>query len=153
MEKDNLSQNDCSDCSTLEDSKSRQKKGKNSGAEPKLTGEKLYHCPHCSQTSSRAHNMKVHIKRKHKEIGQPIKSASGSESTMAQFIPADMNSLPRNDGSHYYSPVENYNYNYHRHHETYQTYTHPSGHNSKNESESSTSIKRDSVDELLSIIC
>ena len=52
-----------------------------------------WHCPHCSQASSRHWNLKTHIRRKHQGIGQPI----GEDEW--HFIP-DMMSLQKNDNNY-----------------------------------------------------
>ena len=52
-----------------------------------------YRCPHCHQICSRHWNMKVHIRRRHRRIGQPIGSAS--QSISPEFIPS-MNNLGTN---------------------------------------------------------
>ena len=59
-----------------------------------------WHCPHCSQTSSRRWNLKTHIGRKHQGIGQPVRedgthSIATSNAAM-QFIPHRMMSLQNN---------------------------------------------------------
>jgi hypothetical protein len=61
-----------------------------------------WHCPHCSQTSSRHWNLKTHIGRKHQGIGQPIRedgthSMSNSD---IQFIPDMMMSLQNNNNNY-----------------------------------------------------
>ncbi|MBD0361168.1 MAG: hypothetical protein ICV56_10705 [Nitrososphaeraceae archaeon] len=52
-----------------------------------------WHCPHCSQASSRHWNLKTHIRRKHQGIGQPI----GEDEW--HFIP-DMMSLQKNNNNY-----------------------------------------------------
>jgi hypothetical protein len=60
-----------------------------------------YHCPNCSQTSPRRWNMKVHIKRKHKGLGKPFKSGSGSHFNETEFIPSHTSKLRGNDSHNY----------------------------------------------------
>jgi hypothetical protein len=36
-------------------------------------------CPHCSQTSSRHWNLKIHIRRKHHRIGEPMYEEEAKE--------------------------------------------------------------------------
>jgi hypothetical protein len=45
---------------------------------------KGWHCPRCTQTSSRRWNMKTHIRRKHREIGEPIEAIDPSYSTSSR---------------------------------------------------------------------
>jgi hypothetical protein len=63
-----------------------------------------WHCPYCSQTSSRHGNLKVHIKRKHQGIGEPIREdkwhyTRATTSTPAHFIP-DIMSWQSNNNYH-----------------------------------------------------
>jgi hypothetical protein len=60
-----------------------------------------WHCPHCSQASSRHWNLKTHIRRKHQGIGHPIEEdewhfTPTSSTTTMHFIP-DMMSLQNNN--------------------------------------------------------
>jgi hypothetical protein len=61
-----------------------------------------WHCPHCSQASSRHWNLKTHIRRKHQGIGHPIEedewhfTPTSSSTTTMHFIP-DMMSLQNNN--------------------------------------------------------
>ncbi|HEX6028872.1 MAG TPA: hypothetical protein VFY64_07530 [Nitrososphaeraceae archaeon] len=62
-----------------------------------VNNKRKWHCPHCSQTSSRRGNLKTHIERWHHGIGQPILedgrySTPSTASTRMHFIP-DMMSL------------------------------------------------------------
>jgi hypothetical protein len=63
-----------------------------------------WHCPHCSQASSRHWNLKTHIRRKHQGIGQPIGEDewhfTPTSSTTMHFIP-DMMSLQENNNNSY----------------------------------------------------
>jgi hypothetical protein len=66
-----------------------------------MTNNKKWHCPHCSQTSARHWNLKIHIERKHEERGQPIREDgwhSTHTSTATHFIP-NMMSL-QNDNNY-----------------------------------------------------
>jgi hypothetical protein len=97
-----------------------------------------YHCPHCHQTCSRHWNMKVHIERRHRGIGQPIGSVSFS--TSPEFIPG-MSNLDANG--------------IYRHHEASPDYVHHLS--SKRLEESSPlptppSKEKDSSDKLLETI-
>jgi hypothetical protein len=60
-----------------------------------------WHCPHCSQTSSRHWNLKTHIGRKHQGTGKPIGEDGTHSITMSnaaiQFIPDMMMSLQNNN--------------------------------------------------------
>ena len=65
-----------------------------------------WHCPHCSQTSSRHWNLKTHIGRKHQGIGQPIREDGTHSITMSnaaiQFIPdTDMMMSLQNNNNYY----------------------------------------------------
>jgi hypothetical protein len=65
---------------------------------------KKWHCPHCSQTSSRQWNFKTHIGKKHQGIGQPIEedgmhSITTSNAAM-QFIPDIRMSLQNNNNNY-----------------------------------------------------
>lgn len=64
--------------------------------------KRKWHCPHCSQDSSRHWNLKVHIKRWHNGIGEPIDDEQAKEfknRTSSQFFsynqPYSLNDLPR----------------------------------------------------------
>ena len=62
-----------------------------------------WHCPHCSQTSSRRWNLKTHIGRKHQGIGQPVRedgtnSIATSNADMP-FTPHMMMSLQNNNNN------------------------------------------------------
>ncbi len=50
-----------------------------------------WHCPHCSQTSSRHWNLKTHIRRKHHGTGKPIgedgRHSIATSNADLQFIP------------------------------------------------------------------
>ena len=63
-----------------------------------------WHCPHCSQTSSRRWNLKTHIGRKHQGIGQPVREDGTHSITMSnaaiQFIPDMMMSLQNNNNNY-----------------------------------------------------
>src|SRR5215208_7944711 len=63
-----------------------------------------WHCPHCSQTSSRGGNLKTHIGRKHQGIGQPVREDGMHSVTMSnanlQFIPDMMMSLQNNNNNY-----------------------------------------------------
>jgi hypothetical protein len=63
-----------------------------------------WHCPHCSQTSSRHWNLKTHIGRKHQGIGQPIREDGMHSITTSnaaiQFIPDIMMSLQNNNNNY-----------------------------------------------------
>jgi hypothetical protein len=66
-----------------------------------MTNNKKWHCPHCSQTSARHWNLKIHIERKHQGRGQPIQEDgwhSTNTSTATHFIP-NMMSL-QNDNNY-----------------------------------------------------
>jgi hypothetical protein len=98
-----------------------------------------WHCPHCSQTSSRHWNLKTHIVRKHQGTGQPIGEDGTHSITMSnaaiQFIPDMMMSLQNN------------NNNYDMNHQV-----HPNSFSSRSSylrKEEDTSKKRDVVDEIL----
>ncbi|HZC49961.1 MAG TPA: hypothetical protein VE244_12970 [Nitrososphaeraceae archaeon] len=41
--------------------------------------KRKWHCPHCSQDSSRHWNLKVHIKKQHSGIGEPIDNYEAKE--------------------------------------------------------------------------
>ena len=64
-----------------------------------------WHCPHCSQTSSRHWNLKTHIRRKHQGIGQPIGedewhfTPTSTTTTTMHFIP-DMMSLQKDNNNY-----------------------------------------------------
>jgi hypothetical protein len=61
-----------------------------------------WHCPHCSQASSRHWNLKTHIRRKHQGIRQPIGEDEWhfTPTTTMHFIP-DMMSLQNNNDNNY----------------------------------------------------
>jgi hypothetical protein len=61
--------------------------------------KKGWHCPHCSQICSRHWNMKVHIQRKHLEIGGPAEAHSESG-----FI-QNVNSTENMNGYFKHNPV------------------------------------------------
>ena len=53
-----------------------------------ITKEKGWFCPHCPQTCPRRWNLKIHIKRKHNGIGDPLDAGSTStNSTTSGFAP------------------------------------------------------------------
>jgi hypothetical protein len=89
-----------------------------------------WHCPHCSQASSRHWNLKTHIRRKHQGIGQPI----GEDEW--HFIP-DMMSLQKKNN--------NYGLNSQVHPRTFSTAYH------KKEEEEDTFRKRDLLEEILQL--
>jgi hypothetical protein len=64
----------------------------------------MWHCPHCSQTSSRRWNLMTHIGRKHQGIGQPVREDGTHSITMSnaamQFIPDMMMSLQNNNNNY-----------------------------------------------------
>src|SRR5215208_5750517 len=98
-----------------------------------------WHCPHCSQTSSRHWNLKTHIVRKHQGTGQPIGEDGTHSITMSnaaiQFIPDMMMSLQNN------------NNNYDMNHQV-----HPNSSSSRSSylrKEEDTPKKRDVLDEIL----
>jgi hypothetical protein len=98
-----------------------------------------WHCPHCSQTSSRHWNLKTHIVRKHQGTGQPIGEDGTHSITMSnaaiQFIPDMMMSLQNN------------NNNYDMNHQV-----HPNSFSSRSSylrKEEDTPKKRDVLDEIL----
>jgi hypothetical protein len=98
-----------------------------------------WHCPHCSQISSRHWNLKTHIVRKHQGTGQPIGEDGTHSITMSnaaiQFIPDMMMSLQNN------------NNNYDMNHQV-----HPNSFSSRSSylrKEEDTSKKRDVLDEIL----
>jgi hypothetical protein len=100
---------------------------------------KKWHCPHCSQTSSRRGNLKTHIERWHHGIGQPIRedkwhSTPNTTSSLAtmHFIPGMM-SLQNNN---------NYDLNHQRYTQTFSA----SPYSKKGDD---TSKKRDPVEECL----
>jgi hypothetical protein len=64
--------------------------------------KRKWHCPYCSQDSSRHWNLKVHIKRWHNGIGEPLDEEQAKEfknRTSSQFFsynqPYSLNDLPR----------------------------------------------------------
>jgi hypothetical protein len=63
-----------------------------------------WHCPHCSQTSSRHWNLKTHIERKHQGIGQPIEEdgmhSIATSNAVMQFTPHMMMSLHNNNNNY-----------------------------------------------------
>jgi hypothetical protein len=97
-----------------------------------------WYCPYCSQTSSRHGNLKVHIKRKHQGIGEPVRedkwhyTRATTSSTPAHFIP-DIMSWHNNN-------------NYHPNQRYPQTFSSTSPYFKK---EQDTSKKRDVLDEFL----
>ena len=97
-----------------------------------------WYCPYCSQTSSRHGNLKVHIKRKHQGIGEPVRedkwhyTRATTSSTPAHFIP-DIMSWQNNN-------------NYHLNQRYPQTFSSASPYFKKEED---TSKKRDVLDEFL----
>ena len=97
-----------------------------------------WHCPHCSQTSSRGGNLKTHIGRKHQGIGQPVREDGMHSVTMSnanlQFIPDMMMSLQNN------------NNNYKMNHQVHPNSFSRSPYLRKEED---TSKKRDVLDEIL----
>ena len=97
-----------------------------------------WHCPHCSQTSSRLWNLKTHIGRKHQGIGQPVREDGTRSITMSnaamQFIPDMMMSLPNNNN--------NYELNHKVHPNSFSR-------SSSLRKEEDTPKKRDAVDEWL----
>ena len=68
-----------------------------------------WHCPHCSQASSRHWNLKTHIRRKHQGIGQPIgedewhfiPTPTSTSTTIMHFI-SDTMSLQENNNNNSY---------------------------------------------------
>jgi hypothetical protein len=99
-----------------------------------------WHCPHCSQASSRHWNLKTHIRRKHQGIGQPIGEdewhfiPTPTSTTTMHFIP-DMMSLQENNNS--------YGLNSQVHRRTFSTAYH--------RKEEDTSRKRDLLEEILQL--
>ncbi len=87
-----------------------------------------WHCPHCSQASSRHWNLKTHIRRKHQGIGQPV----GEDEW--HFIP-DMMSLQKKNN--------NYGLNSQVHPRTFSMDYH--------KKEEDTSRKRDLLEEILQL--
>jgi hypothetical protein len=70
-----------------------------------MTKNKKWYCPHCSQTSSRHGNLKMHIKRRHQGIGQPIRedgwhSTYTTSPTATHYIP-DMMMVLKNNNNNY----------------------------------------------------
>src|SRR5215216_509729 len=97
-----------------------------------------WHCPHCSQTSSRHSNLKTHIGRKHHGTGQPIRKdgthSIATSNAAIQFIPDIMMSLHNNN-------------NYDMNHQV-----HPNSSSSRSSylrKEEDTPKKRDVLDEIL----
>src|SRR5215217_7273881 len=97
-----------------------------------------WHCPHCSQTSSRHSNLKTHIGRKHHGTGQPIRKdgthSIATSNAAIQFIPDIMMSLHNNN-------------NYDMNHQV-----HPNSSSSRSSyprKEEETPKKRDVLDEIL----
>jgi hypothetical protein len=71
-----------------------------------LRSRQKWHCPHCSQTSSRHWNLKTHIGRKHQGTGKPIGEDGTHSVTMSnaaiQFIPdTDMMMSLQNNNNYY----------------------------------------------------
>ena len=97
-----------------------------------------WHCPHCSQTSSRRWNLMTHIGRKHQGIGQPVREDGTHSITMSnaamQFIPDMMMSLQNNNN--------NYELNHKVHPNSFSR-------SSSLRKEEDTPKKRDAVDEWL----
>jgi hypothetical protein len=97
-------------------------------------------CPYCTQTSSRHGNLKIHIKRKHQGIGEPVRedewhyTRTTTASTPAHFIP-DIMSWQNNN-------------NYHLNQRYPQTFSSVSPYFKKEED---TSKKRDALDEILEL--
>jgi hypothetical protein len=53
-----------------------------------ITKEKGWFCPHCPQTCPRRWNLKIHIKRKHNGIGDPLEAGlTSTNSTTSRFAP------------------------------------------------------------------
>ena|SRR5215217_15460 len=97
-----------------------------------------WHCPHCSQTSSRHSNLKTHIGRKHHGTGQPVREdgthSIATSNAAIQFIPDIMMSLHNNNN--------NYDMNHQVHPNSFSR-------SSYLRKEEDTSKKRDVVDEIL----
>jgi hypothetical protein len=97
-----------------------------------------WHCPHCSQTSSRRWNLMTHIGRKHQGIGQPVREDGTHSITMSnaamQFIPDMMMSLQNNNN--------NYELNHKVHPNSFSS-------SSSLRKEEDTPKKRDVLDEIL----
>ena len=103
-----------------------------------VNNKRKWCCPHCSQTSSRKWNLKIHIERWHQGNGRPIRederNSSYTTSTATHYIP-DMTSLQNN------------NNNYHL---NYQSYPHTfSAERRKIEEGDEASKKRDPISESL----
>ena len=101
-----------------------------------------WHCPHCSQASSRHWNLKTQIRRKHQGIGQPIGEdewhfipTPTSTTTTMHFIP-DMMSLQENNNNN------SYGLNSQAHPRTFSTAYHR---------KEDTSRKRDLLEEILQL--
>jgi hypothetical protein len=96
-----------------------------------------WHCPHCSQTSSRHWNLKTHIRRKHHGTGKPIgedgRQSIATSNAAMQFIPDLITNLKNNN---------NYNMNHQVHPNTFSGSLYL-------RNEEQTPKKRDALDEWL----